>query len=117
VRGPLLVIVLVAAACAPAATPAPAAPPVDVRIVSTNDFSLHAITVPLGGSVRWTNDSAVTHTVTFTDALRIPADNGTFNKRVEPAASVTRTFPAAGTYAFFCMIHPGMQGTITVGPP
>jgi plastocyanin len=115
VRFPLLAIVLLAAACAPAA--APAAPPVDVRIISTNDFSMHAITVPVGGSVQWTNDSAVTHTVTFTDALRIPADNGTFNKKVEPGASVTRSFPAAGTYAFFCMIHPGMQGTITVGAP
>jgi plastocyanin len=115
VRVPLLAIVLLAAACAPAA--APAAPPVDVRIISTNDFSQHAIIVPVGGSVQWTNDSAVTHTVTFTDALRIPVDNGTFNKKVEPAASVTRSFPAAGTYAFFCMIHPGMQGTITVGAP
>jgi plastocyanin len=104
-------MVLLAAACAPAA------PPVDVRIISTNDFSAHAITVPVGGSVQWTNDSAVTHTVTFTDALRIPTDNGTFNKRVEPAASVTRSFPTAGTYAFFCMIHPGMQGTITVSAP
>ena len=114
-RGPLLAVVLLAAACAPAA--APAAQPVDVRIIGTNDFSEHAITVPVGGSVKWTNDSAVTHTVTFTDALRIPADNGTFNKKVDPAASVTRSFPTAGTYAFFCMIHPGMQGTITVGAP
>jgi plastocyanin len=115
VRTSFLAAVLLAAACAPAAAPAP--PPVDVRIISTNDFSQHAITVPVGGSVQWTNDSAVTHTVTFTDALRIPADNGTFNQRVAPSSSVTRSFPTAGTYAFFCMIHPGMQGTITVGTP
>ena len=112
-RAPFLAVVLLAAACAPAAAPQP--PPADVRIISTNDFSDHAITVPAGGSVKWTNDSAVAHTVTFTDALRIPSDNGTFNKRVEPGASVTRAFPTAGTYAFFCMIHPGMQGTVTVG--
>jgi plastocyanin len=115
VRGPLLAVVLLAAACAPAAAPAP--PPVDVRIISTNDFSDHAITVPVGGGVTWTNDSAVTHTVTFTDALRVPTDNGTFNKKVEPGAAITRSFPTAGTYAFFCMIHPGMQGTVTVGAP
>jgi plastocyanin len=113
VRASLLGLALLTAACGPAAAPAPA--PVDVRIVSTNDFSLHAIAIPVGGSVQWTNDSAVTHTVTFTDSLRIPTDNGTFNKRVEPAASVSRAFPTAGTYAFFCMIHPGMQGTVTVG--
>ena len=26
----------------------------------------------------------------------------------------TVTFPAAGTFAYICMVHPEMQGTITV---
>jgi plastocyanin len=111
----LLLVALLLAACATSA--APASPPIDVRITNANDFSLHAITVPVGGSVKWTNDSAVSHTVTFTDSFRIPADNGTFSKKVDVAGSVSRAFPAAGTYSFFCMIHPGMQGTVTVGAP
>ena len=81
-----------------------------------NAFNLTAIVIPTGGSVQWTNDSLVGHTVTFTDALRIPTDNGAFNKKVDVGASVTRSFPTAGTYFFFCMIHPSMQGQVAVGP-
>lgn len=121
-RLPLLAtVLLIGAACAPAVAPAvapaPTGPAFDVRITKDNDFSDHAITLPTGGTVRWTNDSAVSHTVTFTDALRIPADNGTFNKKVDIGTGVSRTFPVAGTYLFFCLIHPGMQGQVTVGAP
>ena len=111
--GVVAAAILLLAACTSAA---PAAPPTDVRITNTNDFSLRDIALKTGGSVKWTNDSAVAHTVTFTDSFRIPADNGTFNKKVDVAASVSRTFATAGTYLFYCQIHPGMQGTITVGP-
>ena len=111
--GVLATAILLLASCT---TAAPAAPPVDVRITNTNDFSLHDIALKTGGSVKWTNDSQVGHTVTFTDSFRIPTDNGTFNKKVDLGASVSRTFPTAGTYLFFCQIHAGMQGTITVGP-
>jgi len=111
--GVLAAAMLLLTACT---TAAPATPPVDVRITNANDFSLHDIALKTGGSVKWTNDSAVGHTVTFTDSFRIPTDNGTFNKKVDVAASVSRTFPTAGTYLFFCQIHAGMQGTITVGP-
>src|SRR5438552_9078164 len=103
---------LLLAACT---TAAPAAPPVDVRITNANDYSLHDIALKSGGSVKWTNDSAVGHTVTFTDSFRIPTDNGTFNKKIDTSKSVSRTFPTAGTFLFFCQIHAGMQGTITVG--
>ena len=113
VLGVLAAAMLLLAACT---TAAPAVPPVDVRITNANDFSLHDIALKTGGSVKWTNDSQVGHTVTFTDSFRIPTDNGTFNKKVDVAASVSRTFPTAGTYLFFCQIHAGMQGTITVGP-
>jgi plastocyanin len=109
-------VLLVAAACAPVAAPPPASPPVEV-LLAGNAFSQTAITLPVGGTVRWTNDSAVSHTVTFTDALRIPADNGTFNRKVDVGVAVSRSFPTVGTYFFFCMIHPGMQGQITVGAP
>lgn len=33
-----------------------------------------------------------------------------------PGWSATCTFTAPGTYAFFCDVHPGMTGTITVAP-
>ena len=114
--GMLAAAVLLLVACAPATPAADSAPAAaDVRITNANDFSLHDIAIKMGQTVKWTNDSAVSHTVTFTDSFRIPADNGTFNKKVDPAVSVSRAFPTAGTYLFFCMIHPGMQGTITVG--
>jgi len=102
-------------ACGPAAIAIPPAPPVDIRM-NGNIFSKTEISIPKGGSVQWTNDSSVAHTVTFTDALRLPTDNGRFSKKVEVAGVVARSFPAGGTYFFFCMIHPSMQGQITVGP-
>ena len=60
----------------------------------------------VGGSVTWTNNDSPTHTITFNDG----PDCG----RVDSGASVTATFAAPGTYAYHCMIHPTMKGTITV---
>ena len=64
-------------------------------------------TVPVGTRVTWTNDDQVKHTVTATD--------GTFSGLVVPqGAPFPHTFSTAGTFNYFCAIHPAMKGTVVV---
>jgi plastocyanin len=70
------------------------------------------VTIRPGGTVTWTNATGVLHNVTFTtggtDAPPGVAD--------ATAGTATRTFVAAGTFAYHCSNHAGMQGTVTVVP-
>jgi plastocyanin len=72
-------------------------------------FSPAEITVPVGGSVVWTNAQAgVPHTVTSVDATTfdsgVLATNNTFSF----------TFGQLGDFAYQCEIHPSMRGTVHV---
>jgi plastocyanin len=65
------------------------------------------VTVHTGDTVRWTNDDDDAHTVTATD--------GSFDsKGIDSNGSWTYTFTKAGTYKYFCELHPFMKGTIIV---
>jgi plastocyanin len=77
--------------------------------VSIADFSFQpaTLTVPVGATVKWTNNDSTGHTVT--------ADDGSFkSERLGSGAAYSQTFATAGTFAYHCSIHPGMKGTITV---
>jgi plastocyanin len=75
--------------------------------VVDNAFNPATSTVAVGGTVTWTNAGAAAHTVSFTGG----PDCG----RINAGASVSRTFDAAGTFAYICSFHPAtMAGTITV---
>lgn len=84
--------------------PAPAAG--DVNIVDRS-FQPASLTIGEGGSVTWANNDDDEHTVTATDSSW---DSGIFGD----GATFSRTFADPGTYAYFCIIHPDMTGTITV---
>jgi len=71
-------------------------------------FNPPEITVPVGGSVTWTNDDTVPHTATGRD--RKALQSGT----IAPGASFTQKFDTAGTYDYFCEFHANMKGTIVV---
>jgi plastocyanin len=73
-------------------------------------FNPAAITVSANGIVKWTNNDAVTHTVTSTSA----PSNNSFNAVVNPGASVCLQFTITGTYSYYCSIHPNMTGSMTV---
>jgi plastocyanin len=77
--------------------------------VQDNFFKPGDITVKSGDTVTFTNDGAVPHTVTATDGADF--DSGSL------APGKTFSFVAAGhgKISYVCTIHPGMQGTITVG--
>src|SRR5581483_1406247 len=78
--------------------------------VSSFQFSPSAVTIQAGESVTWSWNGGF-HSVTF-DAPSAPADCP-----AQSSGTCTRTFPAAGTYAYHCAIHPSMTGSVTVLGP
>lgn len=73
-----------------------------------DSFIPSSITIAAGATVVWENTSPIPHTVT--------AEDGSYDAGVlQPGQTFSQTFPEAGTYRFFCQIHPDtMRGTITV---
>jgi plastocyanin len=70
-------------------------------------FTPSTITVHVGESITWTNDGPSTHTATARD--------GSFNTgQLKKGQSASHTFTQAGTFAYYCQIHPFMHGTIVV---
>jgi len=66
-----------------------------------------AIEVRVGATVTWVNQDIVGHDVAASD--------GSFASPMLPqGGSFAHAFPAAGTYAYFCAVHPFMTGTVTV---
>jgi plastocyanin len=65
------------------------------------------VTVQVGGKVTWQNEDAAPHTAT--------ADDGSFDTgTIEQGKLKSETFKQAGTYPYFCEIHPTMHGTVEV---
>ena len=77
-------------------------------VIDNFSFSPKTFTVPAGATVTWTNHDNVPHVVTS-------ADNQ-FQKSpvLKAGQSFSNTFATAGTYSYFCSIHPRMTGKIIV---
>jgi hypothetical protein len=80
------------------------------RTVTIVDFSFEPgdLRVPVGTTVAWQNAGTAPHTVTAEDGS---FDSGT----IAAGSSFSRTFDAAGSFAFTCQFHPEMTGTVVVG--
>lgn len=81
---------------------------------TTNECFIPAsVTVDVGGEVTWSNDDTAAHTVTSGTAGDGP--DGVFDSSLFMAGTTfSHTFAEAGTYSYFCMVHPWMIGTVTV---
>jgi amicyanin len=72
-------------------------------------FGPAALTVPVGTTVTWTNRDDIPHTVVSTD------DPKAFKSKVlDTDEKFSFTFTKAGTYPYFCSIHPKMTGKVVV---
>jgi len=72
-------------------------------------FSPATLTVAVGTTVTWTNQDDIPHTVVSTD------DPRAFRSKVlDTDEKFTYTFSKAGTFAYFCSVHPKMTGTVVV---
>jgi len=83
----------------------------------SNTFTPLSMTVAVGSTVSWENDSSLPHNVTWdTPAGRTAAaaGDGTGDIGDFSTGTHTRVFATAGTFGFHCTIHPGMNGTLTV---
>jgi plastocyanin len=79
--------------------------------VKIDNFSFGpvALTVPVGTTVTWTNRDDIPHTVVSTD------DPKAFKSKVlDTDEKFSFTFSKAGTYPYFCSIHPKMTGKVIV---
>lgn len=65
------------------------------------------VVVQAGGKVIWQNQDTAPHTATADDDSW---DTGTIEKGKLGSA----TFKEAGTFTYFCEIHPTMKGTVEV---
>ena len=108
-RQAILASVAALAALVVLVTPGPASraqSPVSVDIKDST-FIPPTVTVPVGATVRWTNQDEETHTVTSTTNLFGSAG-------LDLGEAYTYTFATPGVYAYTCDLHPFMQGTIVV---
>lgn len=65
------------------------------------------VVVQVDGKVTWQNQDTAPHTAT--------ADDGSFDTgTIEKGKLGSATFKEAGTFTYFCEIHPTMHGTVEV---
>ncbi len=110
-----LLVAVAALALAGCAGEASASAPSDGPVATTRVdlprsylFQPAAIVVTVGATVTWTNSDNFTHSVQFEGDAAPGAV-------LKPGASASRTFDAAGTYAYLCAFHPqNMRGTVEV---
>ena len=102
VLAPALVAGLALAGTAGAA--APRGPRVQIKEFK---FVPAQITVKPGTTVTWTNVDQETHTVTATDSAYTSAG-------LDARETFTHRFTAAGTYTYYCKLHPHMTATVVV---
>lgn len=93
----------------PEPTGAPGGPTASVDVFD-NGFTLAKLTIARGTTVTWTDTGQRGHTVTGVD--------GTFGSDgvLTSGQTYAHTFDSAGTFAYKCLIHSDMQGTVTVTP-
>ena len=70
-------------------------------------FAPDELTVAVGSEVTWVNNDTVAHTATSDDDV---FDSGNLDEGQE----FSFTFDEAGTFPYFCQVHPTMRGTIIV---
>lgn len=80
--------------------------PVEVKIDNFS-FTPATITIPAGTTVRWTNRDDIPHTV-------VSDDQKFQSKALDTDDQYSYTFTKAGTYGYFCSIHPKMTGKVIV---
>lgn len=72
-------------------------------------FAPASLTVPVGSTVTWTNGDTAPHDVKTTSGP-VAIHSPMLNK----GQSWTYTFTAAGSYGYYCTVHPDMTARITV---
>ena len=76
-------------------------------------FIPSVLNIQVGDSVIWTNDDTTVHTIT--SGTPSGGTDGAFDSDlIQPGNSYSITFPNAYSYNYFCLVHPWMEGIVTV---
>jgi len=107
----LLATVMVATLLLSAGSPgssANTAEPASAEVKVDNfSFGPTTLTVAVGTTVTWTNRDDIPHTIVSTDKV--------FKSKVlDTDEKFSFTFSKAGTYPYFCSVHPKMTGSVVV---
>ena len=102
----IAMLLLFAGSSRVAASDQPSAANVAVKI-DNFVFGPQTLTVPVGTTVTWTNSDDIPHTAVSTD--------GVFKSKVmDTDEKFSYTFTKAGTYSYYCSVHPKMTGQVVV---
>ena len=102
----IIAMLLLAGSPSVAANDQPSAANAEVKIDNFS-FGPATVTVPVGATVTWINRDDIPHTVVSTD--------GVFKSKVRDTdETFSYTFTKAGTYPYFCSVHPKMTGKVVV---
>jgi len=102
----MLALLMFAGSTSITANDQPSAANAEVKIDNFS-FAPETLTVPVGTTVTWTNRDDIPHTVVSTD--------GVFKSKVRDTdEKFSYTFAKAGTYAYYCSVHPKMTGKVVV---
>ncbi len=85
--------------------------------ITLTTFNPSTLTVNVGDTVVWRNNSFLQHTVTSGNSCTA---SGLFNSGLmDPNAQFSYTFTSTGSVSYFCILHclAAMRGTITVDAP
>lgn len=81
---------------------------VSANVVDISDFAFvpKVITVNVGDTVTWEHNDVAAHDVVSTGLFKSPF--------FERGGNFSFKFENAGTYEYYCSIHPAMRGTVVV---
>lgn len=81
----------------------------DATVVTIDNFVFTPpeLTVAVGTTVKWVNHDDIPHTV-------VDKNKSFRSKALDTDNAYSFTFASAGTYDYFCGLHPHMQGKIIV---
>ena len=105
---PLMIAIVLLLAGSPSVTAndQPSAANAEVKIDNFS-FGPQTLTIPVGATVTWTNRDDIPHTVVSTD--------GVFKSKVRDTdEKFSYIFTKAGTYPYYCSVHPKMTGKVVV---
>jgi predicted secreted protein with PEFG-CTERM motif len=76
-------------------------------------FIPSTVTIDVGGEVIWENADTMSHTITSGTAAE-GLDGHFDSSLVMSGSTFSHTFNEAGTFDYFCMVHPWMVGSVVV---
>lgn len=95
------------AAARPAAAAGKQSRTVEIKIANFT-FEPSTVTIAPGTKVIWVNQDDIPHTVVSTDGKAI------WSSALDTGDKCEFTFARAGTYSYYCSVHPRMVGKVIV---